>query len=126
MKWSQEVIFPTNPDLADTLGDTDFAFENFHFGKLFGDCKFTDFQTPTPPDKLSDPNLTPLPTHPGIKYIARSPCCDKAVKYANACENTLCSWSFVFFVLFFVVLSEFLEIRRGFRNDSEAYAFYLS
>ena len=25
---------------------------------------------------LSDPNLTPLPTHPWIKYVARSPCCD--------------------------------------------------
>ena len=33
-----------------------------------------DFQTPT--HELSDPNLTPLPTHPGIKYVARSPCCD--------------------------------------------------
>ena len=30
-----------------------------------------DFQTP-PPDELSDPNLTPLPTHPGIKYVARA------------------------------------------------------
>ena len=25
-------IFPTNPDLADMLGDTDFDFENFIFG----------------------------------------------------------------------------------------------
>ena len=32
-------------------------------------ARFPDFQTP-PPDKLSDPNLTPLPTHPGIKYVA--------------------------------------------------------
>ena len=24
-------FFPTNPDLADILGDTDFDFENFHF-----------------------------------------------------------------------------------------------
>ena len=32
-----------------------------------------DFQTPPAlADKLSDPNLTPLPTHPA----ARSPCCD--------------------------------------------------
>ena len=33
-------------------------------------------QTPPPappaPDELSDPNLTPLPTHPGIKYVART------------------------------------------------------
>ena len=32
-----------------------------------------DFQTPPPvADELSDPNLTPLPTHPGIKYVARA------------------------------------------------------
>ena len=31
-------------------------------------------QTPPAPapDELSDPNLTPLPTHPGIKYVART------------------------------------------------------
>ena len=35
--------------------------------------KHLDFQTPPPPtDEPSDPNLTPLPTHPGIKYVARS------------------------------------------------------
>ena len=38
--------------------------------------RFPDFQTPPPPppapDELSDPNLTPLPTHPGIKYVARA------------------------------------------------------
>ena len=28
-KWGQEDFFPTNPDLADILGDTDFDFENF-------------------------------------------------------------------------------------------------
>ena len=42
--------------------------------------RFPDFQTPpaaAAPDELSDPNLTPLPTHPGVKYVARSPCCDK-------------------------------------------------
>ena len=25
---------------------------------------------PPDPDELSDPTLTPLPTHPGIKYVA--------------------------------------------------------
>ena len=46
--------------------------------------RFPDFQTPPAapapalPDELSDPNLTPLPTHPGIKYVAGSPCCDKS------------------------------------------------
>ena len=37
--------------------------------------RFPDFQPappPAPPDELSDPNLTPLPTHPGIKYVARA------------------------------------------------------
>ena len=35
--------------------------------------KFPDAQTPpAPPDELSDPNLTPLPTHPAIKYGARA------------------------------------------------------
>ena len=36
--------------------------------------KLPDFQTPAAPapDELSDPNLTPLPTHPGIKYVARA------------------------------------------------------
>ena len=27
---------------------------------------------PAPSDELSDPNLTPLPTHPEIKYVARA------------------------------------------------------
>ena len=30
-KWAQEDFFPTNPDLADILGRTDFDFENFYF-----------------------------------------------------------------------------------------------
>ena len=36
--------------------------------------KFPDFQTPPapPPDKLLDPNLSPLPTHPGVKYVAKA------------------------------------------------------
>ena len=36
--------------------------------------RFSDFPPPLtpPPDELSDPDLTPLPTHPGIKYVARA------------------------------------------------------
>ena len=36
--------------------------------------RFPDFQTPPPAvaEELSDPNLTALPTHPGIKYVARA------------------------------------------------------
>ena len=82
----RRIFVPTNPDLADILGRTDFDFENFHVIDLLDpkfldfqvprspNCKisrFPDFQTP-PPNKLSDPNLTPLPTHPGIKYVARA------------------------------------------------------
>ena len=29
-KWGQEDLFPTNPDLANILGRTDFDFENFY------------------------------------------------------------------------------------------------
>ena len=38
-------FFPTNPDLADILGKTDFDFENFYFLD-FLDPKFPDFQVP--------------------------------------------------------------------------------
>ena len=38
-------FFPTNPDLADILGDTDFDFENFYVLDLL-DPKFPDFQVP--------------------------------------------------------------------------------
>ena len=37
--------------------------------------RFPDFQTPPTAavaDELSDPNLTPLPTQPGTKYVARA------------------------------------------------------
>ena len=99
-KWGQEDFFPTNPDLADILGRTDLNFENSYFFFIFWTphfwisdlqiskfldfqaprspnsqiSKFPDFQTPPAPlpDELSDPNQTPLPTHPGIKYVARA------------------------------------------------------
>ena len=37
--------------------------------------RFPDFQTPPTAavaEEFSDPNLTPLPTHPGTKYVARA------------------------------------------------------
>ena len=36
--------------------------------------RFPNFQTPPPPapEEFSDPKLTPLPTHPGVKYVARA------------------------------------------------------
>ena len=89
-KWGREDLFPANPDLVDILGRTDSDFEILFFWIVESKCsgfrgpqisKIPDFQTPAAPapDELSDPNLTPLPTHPGIKlkYVARSPCCDK-------------------------------------------------
>ena len=108
LKWHQMGpggFFPTHPDLADILGRTDLDFEIFSFWD-FPDPKFLDFQVPrspnslisrfpdfqTPPpadpDELSDPNLTPLPTHPGIKYVARNPCCDhpKNLPYIHVCH----------------------------------------
>ena len=44
-KWGQDDFVPTNPDLADILGDMDFDFENFYFLDLL-DPKFQDFQVP--------------------------------------------------------------------------------
>ena len=44
-KWGQEDFSPTNPDLADILGRTDFDFENFYFFD-FLDPNFPDFQVP--------------------------------------------------------------------------------
>ena len=35
-KWAQEYFFPTNPDLADIFGRTDFDFENFYFLDFLG------------------------------------------------------------------------------------------
>ena len=109
-KWGQEDVFPSNPEVADILGRADLDFENFYLF-VFLDPKFLDFQVPrspnsqipkfpdfqtpppAPPDELSDPNLAPLPTHPGIKYVAGSPCCD---------------FSFCRFFLFF---GDFMEVR---------------
>ena len=31
---------------------------------------------PAPSNELSDPNLTPFPTHPGIEFVPMSPCCE--------------------------------------------------
>ena len=44
-EWGQVDCFPTNPDLADSLGRTDSEFENFHVFH-FVDPTFLDFQVP--------------------------------------------------------------------------------
>ena len=33
---ARRIFFPTNPDLADIFGDTDFDFDNFCFFDSFG------------------------------------------------------------------------------------------
>ena len=81
-KWGQEFFFPTNPDLADILGRTDLDFENLYclFGlQISGFSRSPDLQISEFPgpqiskfQDFQDPNLTPLPTHPGIKYVARA------------------------------------------------------
>ena len=44
------------------------------------------FPEVTPPvDELSDPNLTHLPKHPGIKYVKRSLCYDLSAHHAENC-----------------------------------------
>ena len=51
---------------------------------------FPDFLTPlAPADKLSDSNLNPLTTHPEIKYVARSPCCDKGTLSVLVVANSI-------------------------------------
>ena len=76
---AQVGFVPTNPDLADILGRMDFDFDNFHLFFGFQIHRFPGsqiFRFPAlpapPPDELSDPNLIPLPAHPGIKYVARA------------------------------------------------------
>ena len=60
-----------NFDLSEPLRQ---RFQNFDLSAPLRQ-RFPDFQTPPPaaaPEEFSDPNLTPLPTHPGIKYVARA------------------------------------------------------
>ena len=45
LKWGQEVIFPTNLNPVDILGDIYFDFENFHFCNVAG---FQLFQIQVP------------------------------------------------------------------------------
>ena len=59
MKWGQDDFVPTNPDLADILGDADFDFENLYVSD-FLDPRFLDFQIPGFPDsRLSSSYICP-------------------------------------------------------------------
>ena len=50
-KWGQEDFFPTDPDLADILGNTDFDFDDVYFLEFvesqnfrFAASRFSNFQ----------------------------------------------------------------------------------
>ena len=51
----------------------DFQIPRFSDFQIY---RLPDFQSPATTDELSDPNVTSLPMHRGIKYVARTPCCD--------------------------------------------------
>ena len=57
-KWGKEDFFPTNPDLADILGRTDFDFENFYFLDFFG-SQISRFLGPRFPNFQLGPGLGP-------------------------------------------------------------------
>ena len=91
----RRTVFP-NEDLA-KFGRDIFSFWTTScscFWEGFGPLSslglaLTFLETPapaSPQDELSDPNLTPLPTLPDIKYVPRSPCCDKEL------QATCCYW----------------------------------
>ena len=60
------------PSCLSTLGGAICRSKTLFFDFNPKGGKTLDFQTPPPaPDKLSDPNLTPLSTHPGMKYFRK-------------------------------------------------------
>ncbi len=63
-KWGQEDFFPTNPDLADILGRTDFDFENFYFLDFFG-SQISRFLGPRFPNFQLGPGLALMATKGG-------------------------------------------------------------
>jgi len=53
LTWGREVVFPTNPDLVDNLGDMDFDFESFNL--LI--CWVPNLQVPRFPEIWPGPGL---------------------------------------------------------------------
>ena len=91
LKWGQEDLLPTNPDLADSLGRMDLDFENLtkmdaNISGFPGPqiSKFPDFQVPRFPDAAagggagrtlrSQPD--PSPNAPRDQIRRKGPCCD--------------------------------------------------
>ena len=68
---------PTQQDPASILNRADFHSGDIVFLFRVSARKFsgldTQFVSEPSPGKVSDPKLTPFPTHPGVKYVARSP-----------------------------------------------------
>ena len=82
-------VVPTNPDLADILGDTDFDFDNLNFLDLldptfldFPVPRFPNFQIPRFPDAAGAAGRTlrsqpdPSPNAPRDQIRRKNPCCD--------------------------------------------------
>ena len=118
-------FFPTNPDLADILGRMDLDFDNFYL-LHFLDPKFLDFQVPRspnfqfprfpdappPPDELSDPNLTLLPTHPGTKYVARALAATRPSSARATLRSLLTdSFSYVYYMYLICLPSAYGQIK---------------
>ena len=137
-KWGQEDFFPTDPDLADILGDTDFDFENFHFFLFFGVPNSWLGPSLGPPTwaRLGPTHLgpawthpfgfpdagaggagrilksrsRPLPTHPGMKYFRK---------------ETLAVDFFACVAFKFGIFYTHLGVSMELRNDPETFSFIL-
>ena len=70
-KWP-EYFFPTDPDIADILGDTDFDFENLYFLN-FWDPKFPDFHFPRFPDSQTEAWARPGPDLGRLAHRSATP-----------------------------------------------------
>ena len=65
---ARRIFVPTNPDLADILGDTDFDFENLYFFGFWGIPHFqiSRFQISKFPEIWPGPGLGPALAGPGL------------------------------------------------------------
>ena len=103
MKWGQDDLFPTNPDLADIVGRTDLDFENLflvifwtQFSGFPGPqiSKFPDVQVPRFPDAgaarrtlRSQPD--PYPTAPKDQIRRKEPLLLLVLSLTRACSQTV-------------------------------------
>ena len=73
-KWGQEDFFPTNPDLANILGRTDFDFENFYLFDSLGVPNFWLGPSLGPPTwaRLGPTHLGPAGAAPRVGRVGPS------------------------------------------------------